>query len=130
MCKIFLEKKRKKRKKVGILPKICYNKTGSTWRRVGVPTLSYYLGGFMDIEGKVRELITKPVEMAGYFVDEVLYEKEGQMNFLRIIIDKNGTIDVDDCVTVSKIINPLLDEKDFIEESYILDVCSKEKGCE
>lgn len=84
----------------------------------------------MDIAQEVKELITKPVSDAGYIVDEVLYEKEDRVNFLRVIIDKAGVIDVDDCVTVSNIVNPLLDEKDFIDESYILDVCSKEKGCE
>lgn len=84
----------------------------------------------MDIVKEVKELITKPVSDAGYIVDEVLYEKEDRTNFLRVVIDKAGVIDVDDCVTVSKIVNPLLDEKDFIDESYILDVCSKEKGCE
>ena len=52
------------------------------------------------------------------------------MNFLRVVIDKEGIIDVDDCVKVSKLINPILDEEDPIEENYILDVCSKEKGCE
>ena len=71
-----------------------------------------------------------PVNEAGYVIDEVLYEKEDRTSFLRVIIDKAGVVDVDDCVTVSNIINPLLDEKDFIDESYILDVCSKEKGCE
>lgn len=84
----------------------------------------------MNIVSEVKELINKPVSDAGYVVDEVLYEKEAGTNFLRIIIDKAGVVDVDDCVTVSNIVNPLLDEKDFIEESYILDVCSKEKGCE
>ncbi len=84
----------------------------------------------MDIEKQVRELITEPVEQAGYLIDEVLYVKEDNNNFLRVIIDKNGVIEVEDCVVVSKIINPLLDEKDLIEGSYILDVCSKEKGCE
>lgn len=84
----------------------------------------------MDIVKEVKELIQSPVEDAGYIVDEVLYEKEAGTNFLRIIIDKTGVVDVDDCVTVSNIVNPLLDEKDFIDESYILDVCSKEKGCE
>ena len=84
----------------------------------------------MDIVREVKELITKPVESAGYMVDEVLYEKEPGTNFLRVIIDTSGVVDVDDCVTVSNIVNPLLDEKDFIDESYILDVCSKEKGCE
>ncbi len=84
----------------------------------------------MDIVREVKELITVPVNEAGYVIDEVLYEKEDRTNFLRVIIDKAGVVDVDDCVTVSNIINPLLDEKDFIDESYILDVCSKEKGCE
>ncbi len=84
----------------------------------------------MDIVREVKELITVPVNEAGYVIDEVLYEKEDRTSFLRVIIDKAGVVDVDDCVTVSNIINPLLDEKDFIDESYILDVCSKEKGCE
>ena len=84
----------------------------------------------MEIVQKAKELITKPVSDAGYIVDEILYEKEDRTNFLRVIIDKNGVIDVDDCVVVSNIVNPILDENDFIDESYILDVCSKEKGCE
>lgn len=84
----------------------------------------------MDIVKNVREAVQAEIEQAGYRLDEVLYEKEGGMNFLRIIIDKDGIIDLDDCVTVSKLINPILDEKDFIEENYILDVCSKEKGSE
>lgn len=84
----------------------------------------------MDIVKNVREAVQAEIEQAGYRLDEVLYEKEVGMNFLRIIIDKDGIIDLDDCVTVSKLINPILDEKDFIEENYILDVCSKEKGSE
>lgn len=84
----------------------------------------------MDIVKNVREAVQTEIEQAGYRLDEVLYEKESGMNFLRVIIDKDGIIDLDDCVTVSKLINPILDEKDFIEENYILDVCSKEKGSE
>ncbi len=84
----------------------------------------------MDIVKNVREAVQAEIEQAGYRLDEVLYEKESGMNFLRVIIDKDGIIDLDDCVTVSKLINPILDEKDFIEENYILDVCSKEKGSE
>ena len=75
----------------------------------------------MDIVKNVREAVQAEIEQAGYRLDEVLYEKEGGMNFLRVIIDKDGIIDLDDCVTVSKLINPILDEKDFIEENYILD---------
>ena len=84
----------------------------------------------MDIVKEVTELIKTTVEDAGYILSEVVYETEARTNFLRIIIDKNGVIEVDDCVVVSKLIDPLLDEADLIEDNYILDVCSKEKGCE
>ena len=84
----------------------------------------------MNIVEQVTNLITKPVEDAGYTIDEILYIKEEGNQFLRVVILKNGIIDVEDCVIVSKIINPLLDEADLIDEEYILDVCSKEKGCE
>lgn len=94
------------------------------------PLFNICLGGFMDIVKEVTKLIQSKIEDAGYILSEVVYEKEVRTNFLRVIIDKQGVIDVDDCVVVSKIIDPLLDEADLIEDNYILDVCSKEKGCE
>lgn len=84
----------------------------------------------MELLEKVRGLIEEPIKEAGYILDEVLYEKEGSTNFLRVIIDKEGFITVDDCVVVCRLINPILDENDPIDENYILDVCSKEKGSE
>jgi len=82
----------------------------------------------MNIIDEVTKLITKPVNDAGYNIEEILYVTEDSNQFLRVVITKNGTIDVEDCVTVSNIINPLLDEADLIKEEYILDVCSSEKG--
>ena len=84
----------------------------------------------MDIEVKVRDLIEKSINENGYILDEVLYIKEDGNYFLRVVIDKNGIIDVEDCVTITRIIDPILDTVDYITDSYILDVCSKEKGCE
>lgn len=84
----------------------------------------------MEIENKIRELIEKTITDNNYLLDEVVYEKEGSIYFLRVIIDKKGQIDIEDCVAVSKLINPILDSEDPIEDNYILDVCSKEKGCE
>ena len=84
----------------------------------------------MDVIAEVSKIIQHKIEDVGYILDEVLYEREDDMNFLRIVIDKNGVVDIDDCVVVSNLINPILDEADLIEESYILDVCSKEKGRE
>ena len=84
----------------------------------------------MNIIEEVKKIIEKEIVDAGYILDQVLYEKEGNQYFLRVVIDKTGFIDLDDCVKVSNIVNPLLDENDIIENNYILDVCSKEKGCE
>ena len=82
----------------------------------------------MNIVEEVTKLIKEPVENAGYNIDEILYVKEDGNQFLRVVITKNGIIDVEDCVNASNIINPLLDKADLIDEEYILDVCSKEKG--
>lgn len=84
----------------------------------------------MDIAKIAKEHIEKVVTENNYKIDEVIYEKEDNINFLRVVIDKDGIIDVEDCVTVSGLINPLLDDLDFIDDSYVLDVCSKERGNE
>ncbi len=77
---------------------------------------------------KIRESIEPKINELGFKLDDILYEKEGNTWFLRVIIDGHDLITVDDCVTVCNGINPILDNIDLIEESYILDVCSKEKG--
>ena len=81
----------------------------------------------MEIATKVRDLIKESVEKEGYILDEVIYDGN---YFLRVIIDKKGFIDIEDCIKVTRIVDPLLDTVDYIKDSYILDVCSKEKGCE
>ena len=82
------------------------------------------------MEEKIKNLIKDVIEENGYILDDVEYVKEGSIYFLRVIIDKVGIMDVEDCVNVSNLINPILDEEDPIEDNYILDVCSKEKGSE
>jgi len=82
----------------------------------------------MNIVEEVKKVIEPVITENGFRVDEVEYVLEGNTNFLRIIIDKDGFVDLDDCVKVFRLIDPILDEVDLIEESYILDVCSKEKG--
>jgi ribosome maturation factor RimP len=80
------------------------------------------------MENKVRELIEDEVNKLGVKIDSVLYEKEGGNYFLRIVIDRDEVIDIDTCVEVTNVINPLLDKADFLSDSYILDVSTKEKG--
>ena len=80
---------------------------------------------------KIRDLIEKPIIDEGYILDDVMYVQENNTNFLRIIIDKNeGLINVNDCVKVNEVLDPILDDIDFINESHIVDICSKEKGSE
>ena len=80
---------------------------------------------------EVKKLIEQTIIDNNYILDEVLYVKEDGNSFLRVVIDKQGIIDIDDCVAVSKLINPILDDNESLfKETYILDVCSKEKGCE
>lgn len=80
------------------------------------------------IEENVRNLIAKDVNKLGINIDSIEYVKEDSNYFLRIIIDSDDIIDIDKCVEVTNVINPLLDEADLIEESYILDISTKEKG--
>ena len=81
----------------------------------------------MELVDKVRTFIEKPINDAGYTIEDILYVYEDRNYFLRVVIGKNGVIEIEDCVVVSKLINPILDDADLIENNYILDVCSKEE---
>ena len=82
----------------------------------------------MEVAQKIRGLIEEEISKIGYILDDVIYEKEGNNYFLRITIDKEGYITIEDCVKVNNLINPILDREDPIENKYILEVSSKEKG--
>lgn len=80
------------------------------------------------IEDKVRRLIERPVNEMGISIYSIEYIKEGNNYFLRIVIDRDSIIDIDTVVEVTKVVNPILDENDVTNDSYILDISSKEKG--
>ena len=80
------------------------------------------------MEDKVRNLIEGEVNKLGVRIDNIEYLKENGNYFLRIVIDNEDGIDIDKCVEVTNIINPLLDNANIIDDSYILDISSKEKG--
>lgn len=80
------------------------------------------------MEEKIKNLLDEEVKKIGVSIDSVIYEKEGSNYFLRIFIDRDEPIDIDTCVEVTNVINPILDKADFISDSYILDVSTKEKG--
>ena len=77
-----------------------------------------------NIEEKVEELVKPKVEELGYELYDVQYAKEGKDYFLRIFIDKEDGIDLNDCEKVNDGINDLLDKADYIKEQYFLEVSS------
>lgn len=81
------------------------------------------------MDEKVKKLIEKPLSEKNIKLCSVNYVLEGNTYFLRIKIDKEPFVDVDTCVLATEIINPLIDTlEDEFDDSYVLDVCSQEKG--
>ncbi len=76
------------------------------------------------IEEKVAELIKDTIENIGYNLYDVEYAKEGPNYYLRIYIDNQKGIDLNDCEKVSNEINDVLDKADYIKEQYFLEVSS------
>lgn len=77
-----------------------------------------------NIEEKVENLIKDKIEALGYKLYDVQYAKEGKDYYLRIFIDNEKGIDLNDCEKVSNEINDILDEADYIKEQYFLEVSS------
>ncbi len=77
---------------------------------------------------EIKKLIEKPLSEKNIVVDSIEYTTENNYKFLKIILDKEGGIDLDTIVDATNLINPLIDEKDIIKEEYILDISSKERG--
>lgn len=77
-----------------------------------------------SIEERVEQLITPRIESLGYNVYDVQYAKEGKDYFLRIFIDRENGIDLNDCEKVNNEINDILDEADYIKEQYFLEISS------
>ena len=61
-------------------------------------------------------------------VDDVKKKKKGKYHFLTVTLDKIGGIDLETIVDATKIVNEVVDKADITDDSYILDVVSKERG--
>lgn len=73
---------------------------------------------------KVTGLIKEAIENLGLMLWDVKFVKEGTSWYLRVFIDKDGGVDINDCTDVSRLIDPIIDEADPINVSYYLEVCS------
>lgn len=76
----------------------------------------------------IKKEITKPMEEMDIIVDKVDFVNENNYYFLKIELDKVNGIDLDTIVEATNIINPIIDKLDLIEEEYVLDISSKERG--
>ena len=81
-----------------------------------------------EYESRTEKLLLPIMEELNFELVDVEYVKEGGSWYLRAYIDKEGGITVDDCEVVARRMNDLLDEEDFIEESYIFEVSSPGLG--
>lgn len=79
---------------------------------------------FTKLKKELSEVLIKDEIL----VDKIFESKKGKYQFLTIVLDKVGGIDLDTIVEATKIINPIVDKYDLFENSYILDVISKERG--
>lgn len=77
-----------------------------------------------SIEEKVTKLVEPIIENLGYELYDVEYAKEGKNYFLRIFIDNEKGIDLNDCEKVNDAVNDILDKENYIKEQYFLEISS------
>ena len=77
-----------------------------------------------SIEEKVTKLVEPIIENLGYELYDVEYAKEGKNYFLRIFIDNEKGIDLNDCEKVNDAVNDILDTENYIKEQYFLEISS------
>ena len=75
-------------------------------------------------EKKITDILMPILEKEKLKLYDVDYVKEGEDYYLRVFIDKDSGVGIDDCENVSRELSRLLDVDDFIEDSYILEVSS------
>ena len=80
------------------------------------------------ITDRVWKLAEPVAAQFGLRIWDIEYVREGADWFLRVYIDKDGPVDINDCENVSRTLDPILDEEDPIPDSYTFEVCSA--GCE
>lgn len=76
------------------------------------------------VAGRVYELLLPAVGAAGCDIWDVDFVKEGSKRILRITIDSQDGVGIDDCERVHRAVEPLLDDADPIDSSYYLEVSS------
>ena len=77
---------------------------------------------------KIIELVGDSLNKLNVWIDDVYLDEEGSNKFLHIVLDAEEIIPINTVVMATRIINPILDDANIIDEAYILDVYAKSKG--
>lgn len=77
-----------------------------------------------SLEKKIKDLIEPIIESLNYKLYDVIYIKEGKDYYLKIFIDNDSGISLDDCEKVNNAITDILDQKDYIKQQYFLEISS------
>ena len=81
-----------------------------------------------DYEARTEEMMTPIADRLSLKIYDVEFVKEGQDYYLRVYIDKEGGVTIDDCEAASRALSDMLDKEDFISEAYVLEVSSPGLG--
>ena len=76
----------------------------------------------------IKKEIMETMNKMDIIVDSIDFVNENNYYFLKIVLDKVNGIDLDTIVEATNVINPIIDKLDLIEEEYVLDISSKERG--
>ncbi len=77
---------------------------------------------------KLKIDLQEVFEKTDIIVDDITFEEKGKYKFLTVTLDKIGGIDLETIVEATKVVNEVVDKADITDDSYILDVVSKERG--
>ena len=77
---------------------------------------------------KLKVKLQESLDSEEIIVDDITYEKKGKYNFLTITLDKIGGIDLEMIVEATKIVDKIVDNANITDDSFIMDVISKERG--
>ncbi len=77
---------------------------------------------------KVIEVVGDKLNKLNIWIDDIYLDKEDNVNYLHVVLDADFIIPLNTVVMATRIINPIIDKIDIIDDTYILDIYAKEKG--
>lgn len=77
---------------------------------------------------QIINVVGEKLKKLDVWIDDVYSNKEGTTNYIHIVLDSNKIIPINTVVMATRIINPLIDKIDLMDEPYILDIYAKSKG--